>query len=230
MNHTLLATWIARALCLASCVASAQTTTWQQAVEDGRRAALNGESTVLLLREGHDLGADWPAGVYVFFNNPRPLCYAYVVPGEWYPARGGSLRSKDGKALVGVTFWKPGSTDGVEGATPMDRARVVSIRQHERQLRMPLVGAELVPFESARPGTMRLKAAPLTFPNGVTTPFPLNVIVDLSPVTFAEVNAFGTGDDENIARRVIEKLRTTTNPECYLADMERMYKAWYPEK
>lgn len=59
---------------------------------------------------------------------------------------------------------------------------------------------------------------------------PIHIIVDLSPHTVAEINVTGTGDDEHLARRIIENLKTTSDPECYLADLERMYKPFYGER
>lgn len=224
-----LSVWIALALMVAGGPANAQQPEWQKQMENARRAAAAGTAIGLVIRPGDPMEANWPAGVYVFWNSPRPFCYAFVVPGDWSSGPGGVLRSRDGRSAAGVTFWPPGRLEGVQGASLLERARKVSIENIERMLRQPLVDAELVPFESARSGTWRLKAAPISARDGRTIPFPLNVVVDLSPHTFAEVNVFGTADDEALARRIIGTLRTTTEPGCYLAEVERMYRAWYPE-
>jgi hypothetical protein len=223
---------IALLLCVASQNAPAQSPKWQQEMDDARRSAENGENTAVVVRPGSRLAANWPIGVHVFYNAPRPFCYAYVIPGEWIPVPGqaGMLRSKDGRALVNVTFVPPTRLAGIEGETILERGRNAAIRELERALRQPLVDASLVPFESTRAGTWRLKAAPIAFRDGRKTPFPLYIVVDLSPHTIAEINVRDSGADEELARQIIAGLRTTTDPECYLSDTERMLKAAYSER
>ena len=220
----------ALAFCLAGVAAVGQPASWQQQMEEDRRSAANGEITTLVIRPGTKLAAKWPAGVYVFYNNPRPFCYAYMVPGEWYPLPGGKLRSKDGASMAGVTFRQPSALKNADGMTMLEQARNVAVRQIEQDLHQPVASAELVPFESGRRGTWQLKAAPLAARDGRTIPFPLYILVDLSPHTFAEVNVTGTGDDENMARRIIGDLRTTSDSGCYFADLERIYKASQEER
>ena len=223
---------IALLLCLASQNAPAQSPKWQQEVDDARRSAKNGENTALVVRPGSQLAANWPVGVHIFYNAPRPFCYTYVVPGEWVPVPGqaGLLRSKDGRALVNVTFVPPSKLAGVEGETILERGRKVATLEMERALHQPLIDAGLAPFESARTGTWRLNAAPIASRDGRKTPFPLYILVDLSPHTVAEVNVHESGADEELARQIIASLRTATDPECYLSDLERMLKVLYQER
>lgn len=222
---------LALALSLSSCVTSAQQSVWQQKMEESRRAAADGQVDSFVIGSG-SRDAAWEPGAYVYYNRPRPFCYAYTIPGDWNTVRGrpGIFRSEDGKSVVSVTFLPPGSLDDAEGATMVERARNVAVRRHERGLGQPLAGVEFAPFESARPGTWLLKAAPVSMPNGRTMAFPLHIIVDLSPHTVAEINIVGTGDAAQLARRIIAKLRTTVEPECYLADVERLYKFVYGER
>lgn len=155
-----------------------------------------------------------------------------MIPGEWIAerSRSGVFRSKDGRSVAGVTFLPPQRLQGVEGATLVERARNYSVRQLERAFRQPLASVELVPFESALPGTWHLKAAALAVPDGRTMPFPMYVIVDFSPHTAAEVNVMGAGDQAQLARRIIETMKTTAEPGCYLPDLERLYKYMYGER
>ena len=195
-------------------------------MEEARRSAATGRASVYAIRPGSGLDPAWPSGIYVFYNATKPFCYAYVIPGEWYlTQRGDMVRSKDGQAASGVTFLPPRTLEGVEGATLIERARSVAVRQYEKALRQTLLGVELVPFESSRAGTWLLKAQPIALPNGQRSKFPLHVILDLSPHTVAEINVHGTPDDDNLARRIVETIRTTTAAECYWADLERMFKA-----
>ena len=124
-----------------------------------------------------------------------------------------------------MTFLPPQSLEGADGATLIERARNIAVRQHESLLRQTLSAVEVVPFESSRPGTWLLKAAPIALPNGQRTNFPLHVMLDLSPHTVAEINVHGTEDDAGVARRIIESIRTTTDAACYFADLERLFKA-----
>jgi len=215
-------------LAIGSCPTRAQQPVWQQKMEESRRAAARGEAEIFSIGPG----SPWVPGTYVYNNSPRPFCYAFTIPGEWNAERNrpGVFRSKDGRSAAGVTFLPPRRLEGVEGATLVERARNYSVRQREREFRQPLTNVELVPFESARPGTWHLKAAPVAVPDGRTMAFPMYVIVDFSPHTVAEINVMGTGDHAQLAHQIIESLKTTVEPECYLADLERLYKFMYGER
>lgn len=216
------------ALAVASGMASAQQTSWQQGMNESRRAAARGEAEIFSIGSG----SPWVPGTYVYNNSPRPFCYAFTIPGEWTAVRNrpGMFRSKDNQLVAAVTFLPPQRLKNAEGATMVERARNYSVQQYERELRQSLSQIELMPFESARSGTWQLQAAPLAAPDGRTIPFPFHVIVDFSPHTVAEINVTGTGDHAQLARRIIESLRTTVEPECYLADLERLYKYMYGER
>jgi hypothetical protein len=191
---------------------------WQQEMDRARRAAAAGQS----------YGLTFPWGVYVFYNNPAPLCYAYTIPGTWKEGEEARLyRSSDGRAQAGVSINLTRDFDGVEGATVVERARTIITRGYERRLGVPLPDVELVPFESTRAGVWRWKAKPVLAPPGgryVSFSFPTKFIVDLSPDAVAVVTIDGTGDDDGLARRIIETLRTTARPECYWSDLEDLLK------
>jgi hypothetical protein len=221
---------ITLALCLASFATIAQQTKWQQSMEEARRAAARGVANVLILGPRHALGPEWEVGAYVFHNNPRPYCYAYVIPGEWHAGERAFLRSKDGRTLAGVTFRPPSQLERMAGATMLERARNAAVAQLERDFHQPMTDVELLPFESARSGTWLMKAGPVLTRDGRREPFPLYILVDLPPHTVAEVNVLGSEDNEGLARRIIEKIRTTSDPGCYWADLERMYKALFHEQ
>jgi len=225
-------TWVALALCCAAHAAHAQTPLWQKEMDEANRSAANGENTAIVVRPNSKPQAEWAVGVHVFYNAPRPFCYAYVVPGERLPVpgRGSLLRSREGQTLVNVNFIPPRRLESIEGDTVLERGRKAAVRELERALRQPLVDAILVPFESARTGTWRLTAAPISRRDGQKLPLPLHIIVDLQPHTVAEVNVVDSGADEDLARRIVSSLRTTTDPACYSSDMERMFKAAYGER
>ena len=73
----------------------AQVPSWQAKMESERRDAAAGNVSVFAITPRSGLDASWAAGVHVYYNAPRPFCYAYVFPGEWYP-----LRSKPGVPIL----------------------------------------------------------------------------------------------------------------------------------
>lgn len=202
---------------------------WQQQMDQARRHAAAGNNYVLMVTPLQAV-ASLPGGVYVFYNNPLPFCYTYMIPGNWVAAReANAYRSKDGRAFAGVLFGLPRELDGLEGATLVERARTFVTRQHEKALGQKLEGVELVAFESARPGTWKWKAAPVTQRDRLIE-FPTKVIVDLSPDAVVLITVSGTPDDEAVARGIIERLGTTSDAECYWPALERMLKSMFGER
>jgi len=199
--------------------ATTQRLAWQQQMDQARRHAAAGSNYVLVL----------PSGVFVFYNNPRPFCYTYMIPGAWVGAGENAYRSKDGRAFAGVSFGLPRDLDGLEGATLVERARTFVTRQYEQALRQRLAGVELVAFESARPGTWKWTAAPVTRGDHQIRS-PTKIIVDLSPDGVVLITVAGTPDDDGVARGIIQHLRTTSDAECYWPVLERMLKSMLGER
>ena len=76
--------WILAALCLFSSPTGAGRPEWQKSMEEARSAAAEGSEFAIAVRPSLTPEVRLPAGVYAFYNNPRPLCDAYMIPGEWY--------------------------------------------------------------------------------------------------------------------------------------------------
>jgi hypothetical protein len=190
-----------------------------QRLKEARAAAEAQEEYVL-----HVKGAGDNSGVFVFYNNPRPFCYTYRIPGEWVAAPSErAFRSKDGQAFVGVAFLLSTMFDGIEGATLIERVRNFTtrdIQQRYRLLQPPTV--ELTPFTSARPGTSRLRFAPVADQTRRLIGFAPKILVDLSPAAIGQITLRDTPDDDGLARLTIETLRTTTDPNCYWSVLEAM--------
>jgi hypothetical protein len=205
---------------------------WQRDLDAFRRMAASGQNFALPVTAGSKLAADYAVGVYVFYNNPQPFCYAYKIPGEWLPLanRPGVLQAKGGAATVGVNFRPPAALQGTDGATLVERGRDLVVRELERALHQPLVDVELVPFESARAGTWQLKAAPVRQRDGRTAALPLYILVDLSPHTIAEVNVIDSGSDDDLARQIVASLKTSSDPACFWDDLEGMLRAYYRDR
>lgn len=183
-------------------------TGWQQEMDTARRLAAAGQTYVLIT----------PTGVYDSYNNPSPFCYAYTIPGDWKAAEEPALFRfrKDDRAFVGVLFLLLRDLESFEGGTVVERAGTAVARGFERALHLPpLAGGALAPFQSKRAGTWKLTADALE-----RVRLPAKVIVDLSPDAVAVITVGGTTDNDELARRVIANLRTTSNPECYWADLE----------
>ena len=213
------------ALLAATYEANSQSDKAQQAIDDARRSAASGYNYGVVVTPNSPLAASYPIGVYVFYNNPKPFCYAYMVSGEWvpFPNRRGMLLSKSG-ATANVNFQPPSRVQGAEGATLLERGRNLAVAELERSLHQTLGGVQLVPFESARSGTWLLKSDPIRHRDGRLFPLPLYVLVDLSPHTIAEVTVMDSGSDEDLARRIIAELKTSTAADCYSAELEGMLR------
>jgi hypothetical protein len=195
---------------------TSQAPAWKRAMEQARRAA----------RAGNSFALAGPSAVIVFYNNPRPFCYTYMIPGSWVAAgeEPNLYRSTDGRSLAGVLFRLPGELQGFEGTTMVERAKRFITQEHEKALGRKLSGVELAPFESVRPGTWKWTATPL-MRGDQRIAFGTKIIVDLSPDAIAQITVSGRPDDDDMARRVIETLRTTKDAECYWPLLERVLKS-----
>jgi hypothetical protein len=174
---------------------------------------------------GNNFTLRTPDGVYAFFNDPHPFCYTYSIPGAWQAGSEPNWYvSEQGRGQVGVLFLLAADLEGHEGASLVERAANAATREYETRVGRPLAGVELVRFESARSGTWRWKAAPVR-EGGVSLELPSKVFVELGAEAVAQISVGGTGDDDELARRIVETLRTTTDPGCYWAVLEEMLKA-----
>jgi len=54
--------------------------------------------------------------------------------------------------------------------------------------------------------------------------FPMKLVVDLSPDAILEIIVGRTADDAQLARQLIESLRTTKERECYFPTLERKFR------
>jgi hypothetical protein len=197
----------------------------QGLMDDAHRMAASGKVFVLHFRPIKAV-ARGTGAIYVFYNNPRPFCYTYMIPGDWVSGReAGSYVSEDGRAFVGVLFELSKNFEGLEGATLVQRAEKSISREYEKALGVRLAGIELDPFESARPGTWKWQADPVTQGNHEITAAS-KFIIDLNPhEAVAIITIQGTPDDDGLARRIIETLKTTSNPECYWPVLEPLLKS-----
>jgi len=194
--------------------------TWQQKMDEARREAAAGNTKVLR----------GPSGVLAMYNNPRPFCYRYMIPGDWVEAEEpGLYRSRHVKASAGVAFRLAQEFEGARGATLLERAATVITREHEKTLGRALAGVALTPFESVRPNTWKWMAASSVQGNTLSGVAP-KVLVDLSPEAVAQITVFGTPDDDGLARSIIESLKTTSDPQCYWAELEYELRSMYGDR
>jgi hypothetical protein len=187
--------------------------TWQSRMEDAQQLAV----------DGHAYSLTTPSGVTVFQNSARPVCHAYLIPGDWVAAaEPGGYRSPDGKAFVGILV--PGEADlrAYSGRTPAERALNGITRRYEDGLRQKL-SVQITPFESSRPGAWRWTAAPITQKDREIT-LTTKYVVELERNAVAEITIAGTADDDRLARQIIESLKTTTARSCFWPDLERLLK------
>ena len=201
----------------------AQQPMWQQKMDRARRMAADGIEQIIV---NPPSGASNDAGsVVAFYNNPRPFCYTYMIPGEWiYKPKEDVYYSKDGRSIVGVGFWLPQRLEGVDGATLVEKALNNITKDYSIKNRRSLVGVEFIPFESAPPGTWQWRAGPI-IDGAVRIEFPMKLVVDLSPDAIMEITIGRFADDAQLARQIIESLRTTKELECYLPILERKFRS-----
>ena len=187
--------------------------TWQSRLEDAKRLASDGaEYTVTT-----------GSGLHVFYNNSQPLCYAYTIPGDWVAApEPSAYRSPDGKAFVGVRFLRREDLQTYSGRTSAERALNGITRRYEEGLGQQLT-VQAVPFESSRPGTWKWTAAPIQ-QRGREITLTTKFVVPVDRDAVAEITITATGDDDALARRIIEALRTTTDRQCYWRALEKLLK------
>jgi hypothetical protein len=103
-----------------------------QAPGPGNPAAAGGYNYVLAIRPLRD-EARKTGGIWVFYNNPHPFCYTYMIPGDWVAARKpNAYCSRDGRALADVQFWPPRDLEGMGGETRVERAKNFITQVHER--------------------------------------------------------------------------------------------------
>lgn len=215
---------------LLALAAFAQQPRWQNEINDDKGRAARGQTTTFAIPPGAKVRANWPPGLYEYYNGTRPFCYAYVIPGDWKVGPGPTVYSRDGRVIASVRFRPPSDFRGVTADNLLERARELAVRDIERNHNRgrPLVGVELMPFESARGGAWLLKAAPIYQREGRQV-FPAFAIVNLGLNTVAEITVIAASGAEDLARQIVGTIRTSTEPACFLPELERLYKEMYGE-
>ena len=67
-------------------------------MKQARGMAEKGQEFIMNLAVQSGGAAEGKSGVFAFYNNPRPFCYTYAIPGEWVISQAESAwRSKDGR-------------------------------------------------------------------------------------------------------------------------------------
>jgi hypothetical protein len=189
---------------------------WQLQMDEARRQIANGDNYVLMR----------PSGVFVFYNNPQPFCYRYMIPGEWVAAQEGNLyQSKDGLAHAGVAFTLTRALDGLKGKTFAERAQNFIARGYKELTGQRLKGVKLTPLDASRFPVWKLTADPLKQGRDTRVELATKFVVDLGPDAFAVITVGGTEDDDALARGIIDSLQTTTDAPCYWSDLEALLRS-----
>lgn len=160
----------------------------------------------------------------LFFENVRPVCAHWSVPGRWtFAQQPAALRRSDGKGFVGVALYPELQFNDLPDSDLIARAVESFRRQTERDHSEPLIAAT-EPFPAARSGAVLwrvtstvplppelTKARPElvgqrgSLPSRVLLPFPSGW---LTVITVSK-------DDLDIARDVIATLKTVDHPQCW---------------
>jgi hypothetical protein len=194
----------------------AQSQDRQEMMKRARRAA----------KQGQEYSLNVPGGdVFVFYNNPNPLCYTYKIPGQWFTSpEERAWRSKDGRQFAGVLFMRSKDLEGFKAGTLVERAGASISRGYETTWKRSLTGVKLAAFESALPGTWKWTADPVRQGDHEIR-IPAKIIVDFSPDAVAVLTVGGTADDNGLALRILSTLRTTKELECYFPVLDASLKA-----
>ena len=194
----------------------AQSQDRQEMMKQARRAAKQGYEYTM-----HVEGGD----VFVFYNNPNPLCYTYRIPGEWFASpEERAWRSKDGRQFAGVYFMRSKDLKSFKAGTLVERAGASFSQGYETLGKRSLTGVKLAAFESTLPGTWKWTADPVRQGDHEIR-IPTKIIVDFSPDAVAVLTVAGTADDDGLALRIISTLRTTKESECYSTVLDASLKA-----
>ena len=186
--------------------------TWQSRMQDARQLAEDGVAYSITTA----------TGVAVFHNNARPVCYAYTIPGDWVAApEPSAYNSPDGKAFVGFLAMRDEDLREYPGKTPAERVLNGTTRRYEADLGQKL-NVQSVPLTGSRVA-WKWTAAPVVQRDREMT-LPAKFVIELDRGAVAALTIGGTADDDGLARRIIESLKTTTARSCYWSDLERLLK------
>jgi photosystem II reaction center protein PsbP len=186
--------------------------TWQSRMQDARQLAEDGVAYSITTA----------TGVAVFHNNARPVCYTYTIPGDWVAApEPSAYNSPDGKAFVGFLAMRDEDLREYPGRTPAERSLNGITRRYEANLGQKL-NVQTVPLTGSRVA-WKWTAAPVVQRDREMT-LPAKFVIELDRGAVAALTIGGTADDDGLARRIIESLKTTTARSCYWPDLERLLK------
>jgi hypothetical protein len=154
-----------------------------------------------------------------YFNNDSSrYCYTFTVSGRWRPLRHSMsfLESGDAKSRVGVLLYSPRELARFPGSTPIDRALSLITRSYEVQFGAPPPVARVEEFPTAGPKAVRWSIEwSMPLKGQVERATAQKVVVEAAPGWVAQVSYGGPLVDDTVVRKVLEAIRTTTNPDCY---------------
>jgi ankyrin repeat protein len=218
---TILSVWIFIILIVAGCG-----TPYTNLVVHGRM------ETDKLRRTAEFLGvagsaAQMNEGTFYFNNHPFRLCYAFLVPGKWRLGKDDLLRSEVGNAEAGVWLYSAQELEGLEGPDLVTRATNFITKVYEKRSGRPLASVQVQPFQSSLPGTVKWSASlgVAEKPGGRFEILAHKVFAEIAPGWVAQITVGGTSDDNGLFQHILETLRTTAQPECYMPFLRQHFPA-----
>jgi len=194
-------------------------------MEEARQFAQSGKEFVLNAQGKSEESSN----VYIFYNNPYPLCYYYIIPGKWkYSPQEDAYRSEAGQSYISLDFMLSQRLKKFEGSTDLERLKNLTITSYEAQLGQRLSGVEVAAFQSPRSETWKWRADPVPVQGGLHH-LPPKIFVALDTVGFASITVSGTNDDDEFVRRILGTMKTTHSPDCFWKDLEAVLKSIYPD-
>lgn len=196
-----------------------QQTEREKFMAEARRAAAAGKAFEVIVEE---------QGVFVFNNTPRPLCYTFMIPGDWEQAgEPGLYKSRQGQTQVGVQFVTERALSRFKGDAIVQRAGNWLTHVYEEALGEPLTDVRLTPFKYAPLRVWKWQAGPV-HKEDLRVELATKLIVDFGPDAVALITLSGVKDEEALARRILESLKTTKDPSCYWFPLGQIAREVYP--
>jgi len=160
------------------------------------------------------------------FNNDRDwLCYTYAIPRRLGPGpQPSSFLSTDRRTSVGVHFTREDYFDRADGPDSLSRASSAVREKIERDIGRSLPPLELVPFTSPPAQGVRWKnseSVNIEIAPGRFMALGTKVFVSVRPEWIAVVTVIAPEGSQDLARQVLDSVRTTVEPGCYWSLLAR---------
>lgn len=189
---------------------------YDKLVKDARNAASKGMEASL-----HIHGRD--ARTQVFYNNPKPFCYEYSLPGDWgYGPNPGSWRSKDGRFLIGVQPLQSTDLRDYDGGTLAEKASAFFVKDYEKQLGTRVDGASVAPLSEGPARIWKWSAPPVPY-QGIQAHLASKYIVEVGTNGLLILTVSGANSD-GLSQQILDSVKTSFTAPCFFPEFEELLR------